>query len=92
MLDEASAKTKEIVNRLEKRITELTVKHERALNFIEKDEITFDEFERLKATQNSFVAKSQTLDRENESLRKSTEKWKKKFTKLRFGLILARTS
>ncbi|KAK4002881.1 hypothetical protein OUZ56_004675 [Daphnia magna] len=84
VLEEVTAKTKEIVNELEKRITELTVKHQRALNFIEKDdEITFDEFERLRANQNVLLVKSQTLDRENESLRKSAEKWKKKFTKLR---------
>ncbi|XP_057364979.1 progesterone-induced-blocking factor 1-like [Daphnia carinata] len=83
VLEEATTKTKEIVNGLEKRITELTVKHQRALNFIEKDEITFDEFERLRANQNVLLVKSQTIDRENESLRKSAEKWKKKFNKLR---------
>lgn len=88
MLEEVTAKTKEIVNELEKRITELTVKHQRALNFIEKDdEITFDEFERLRANQNVLLVKSQTLDRENESLRKSAEKWKKKFTKLRYIVL-----
>ncbi|KAI9562233.1 hypothetical protein GHT06_013198 [Daphnia sinensis] len=83
VLEEATAKAKEIVNELEKRITELTVKHQRALNFIEKDEITFDEFERLRANQNVLLVKSQTLDQENESLRKSADKWKKKFNKLR---------
>ncbi|EFX79131.1 hypothetical protein DAPPUDRAFT_104583 [Daphnia pulex] len=83
ILEETSGKTKETVTGLEKRLTELTVKHQRVLKYIESGEFTFEEFNRLKASENSLIFKCETLGRENASFRKTAEKWKNKFTKLR---------
>jgi hypothetical protein len=87
ILEETAGKTKEHISGLEKRLTELTAKHQRTLKYIERGEFTFEEFYRLKASQNSLIKKCETLDRENVSFRRTAEKWKKKFTKLRYNSI-----
>lgn len=83
MLVETAGKTKENVSGLEKRLTELTVRHQQTLKYIENGEFNFEEFYRLKASQNSLIIKCETLDRENASFQKTAAKWKKKFTKLK---------
>lgn len=83
VLDETSIKTKEDLNELEKKLTELTVKHQRTLDSIDQGEFTVEQFDRLKVNQNSLIIKCQSLDRENASARKTAEKWKKKFNNLR---------
>lgn len=83
IFEENTAKLKENINGLEKKFTEVTVKHQRTLNSIEKGEFNIEEFERLKSNCNALAIKCQAFDRENVSLRRSANKWKRKFTNLR---------
>lgn len=76
-------KAKEKENCLEKRFTELTIKHQRTLNYIDNGEFTTEQFERLKANQTTLIKKCETLDRETTLSRKTAKKWKEKFMNLR---------
>lgn len=83
VLEENAAKAKETISGLESKLTELSDRHKQTLLCIENGEFTYEKFEQLKVNANSLDIKYQALGRENVLARKSAEKWRKKFTKLR---------
>ena len=83
IIGETAGKSKENESSLERKLTELTAKHKRLLDGIEKDEFSFEQFEILNTNQKSLTLKCQTLSRENAASKRTIDKWKKKFTNLR---------